>query len=144
MRNIKLTIEYDGTNYCGWQVQLKDKTVHAEIIEALKKLTGKKPKIEYASRTDSGVHAYGQVASFRTGSRLPSENLKRGLNSYLPGDIAVVKVQQVGKKFNARYDTKAKLYKYIICDSDIRPAISNRYIYHHRLGHLDTKKMEYM
>jgi len=141
MRNIKLTIEYDGTDFCGWQVQAKGRTVAGELARAIKEITGEEPKIEYSSRTDSGVHANGQVANFSTRSRMPVEKIRKALNANLPEDVAVVDAVEVGKKFNARYDAKAKLYRYVISDSDVRPVIGRGKAYHFRWGRLDVRKM---
>jgi tRNA pseudouridine38-40 synthase len=141
MRNIKLTIEYDGTGFCGWQIQPHHRTVIGELAKALKKLTGESPKIEYSSRTDSGVHALGQTANFHTKSKTPAAKIKKGLNSLLPCEISVIDAKDVPKDFNARFDAKAKLYKYLICDSDHPPAIYRNLIYHFRLGKLNIGKM---
>ncbi|MDP8263026.1 MAG: tRNA pseudouridine(38-40) synthase TruA [Candidatus Ancaeobacter aquaticus] len=141
MRNLKLTIEYDGTHHCGWQIQPKDRTVMQEIQRAIKKLTKETPKIEYSSRTDSGVHAYGQAISFKTKSRLPLKNIQMGLNSYLPDDTRVVKAEEAKIDFNARFDAKAKHYRYIISDTQIAPAIHRDYMYHFKLCRLNERKM---
>lgn len=141
MRNLKLTIEYDGTGFCGWQIQPKHRTVIGEIAKAIKKLTGESPKIEYASRTDSGVHALGQVASFHTKSKMPPDKMKKGFNALLPPDISVIELTDVPKDFNARFDAKSKLYKYVICDSGHPPAVYRNLIYHFRLGRLNIARM---
>ncbi len=128
-RNIRLTIEYDGTRFCGWQTQRKDKrskTVQEEIEKAAKKLFGKKIKLIGSGRTDSGVHAEAQVANFKIDSQLPLVNIKKGLNSYLNKDIAVLSAEAVKPGFHARFDAKKKLYRYTIVNRKVRSPLSNR------------------
>ena len=131
MRNIKLTIEYDGTGFNGWQTQrLKGKslkTVQEEIEKAGKRLFGRPIKIIGAGRTDSGVHAKAQVANFRTDSRLPLNNIKNGLNSLLPHRISIVSAEEVSLKFHSRFDSKGKLYKYTIVNRKSRAPLMERH-----------------
>lgn len=141
MRNIKLTIEYDGTDFCGWLCQPKKRTVMGELQKAIKKLTGEIPKIEYCSRTDSGVHAYAQVANFSTHSKIPAKGFQKGLNSILPDDISIIDSEDASKDFNARFDAKAKTYKYVINDSGLRHPISVNQQFNFKLGRLDVTKM---
>lgn len=121
-RNIRLTIEYDGTRFCGWQSQRKEKrkTVQEEIEKAGYKLFGKKINLIGAGRTDSGVHAEAQAANFKIDSNLLLRNIKRGLNSYLPKDIAITAVDEVDISFHSRFDAKEKLYRYTILNRKIR------------------------
>lgn len=117
MRNFKLTIEYDGTNYFGWQRQADDKrfpTVQGAMEKALQRLFGKKISIVASGRTDTGVHALGQVASFKVDTEIPSKNILRALNTYLPGDILVKDIEEVPLSFNARFNAKKKWYRYTI------------------------------
>ncbi|UCG91041.1 MAG: tRNA pseudouridine(38-40) synthase TruA [candidate division WOR-3 bacterium] len=114
MRNIRLVIEYDGTNFFGWQYQPHKRTVQGEIEEALKKITAEDVKIIGAGRTDQGVHALGQVANFHTNSFLKAQHIKRGVNSLTGGEIYVREVDEVDGAFNSRYSTKSKLYRYHI------------------------------
>ncbi len=132
MRNIKLVIEYDGTNFYGWQVQNrkqrtenrrqriksreqnKCRTVQGIIEEALRKILQEKVKIIGSGRTDSGTHAKAQVANFKTDSKLNCENLIRALNASLPSDIRIKEVKDVKLSFNARFKAKSKKYRYYI------------------------------
>lgn len=114
MRNIKLTLEYDGTNFSGWQWQPKDRTVQATLQHAVTKLLQETPKIYAAGRTDSGVHALGQVANFETVSELDLTSIHLGLNSYLPPDVVVLEAEDVGDEFHARYSAVKRVYRYVI------------------------------
>lgn len=119
MRNIKLTIRYDGTNYAGWQFQKNAKSIQAAIESALKKLLRQnKVRLIGASRTDSGAHAKGQIANFKTNALLPLENIQKALNSILPKDIVISNIEEAAWNFNSQYDAKAKLYSYTISIGD--------------------------
>ncbi len=120
MRNIKLTIAYDGTNYLGWQRQKSGPTIQGVLEETLARLLGHRIKLRAAGRTDAGVHALGQVANFLTTNKMPLKDLHRALNALLPKDIAIVKVEEVPIKFNAQYDAKHKTYFYQIYNHPIR------------------------
>ena len=124
MRNIKLLLEYDGTRYAGWQIQSSKPTVQGTLIHAIKVLTGESVKLVGASRTDSGVHAMGQVANFTTTSSIPLYGIKRGLNSILPGDIAVKEAEEVPPEFHARRSAKSKTYLYRIFNRDYIPPLA--------------------
>lgn len=128
-RNIKLVIEYDGTNYCGWQMQNGQPTVQGEITRAIKRVTGKKVTLYGAGRTDSGVHAEAQAANFRTDSRLTARQLMYALNSKLPDDIVVKDAQEVPLAFNAQYDARGKTYIYTVYNGPVRPAVQRAYCY---------------
>lgn len=112
MSNIKLTIAYDGTNYCGWQIQNTEDTVQERLEKALEKLHGFPVKITGAGRTDSGVHAAGQCANFYTDMRIPQEKYRDAINAFLPGDIRIIKSEQVDEGFHARFDAVERVYKY--------------------------------
>jgi len=114
MRNIKLLIEYDGTNYHGWQVQPNAVSIQETIQEKLEIITQNRTKVIASGRTDAGVHAMEQVAHFFTESRLDLSNIQRGLNSLLPPDIAVREIDEVAEDFHSRYNAKSKVYRYII------------------------------
>lgn len=130
MRNIKLTIEYDGTNYRGWQVQGEAPTIQKMLGEAIAQVVQHPVSIIGSGRTDSGVHALGQVANFTTDSAIPAQQLVRAINAHLPADIAVVAAQDVPQGFHARYSAKQKTYRYRILDREVRcPALRN-YAYH--------------
>ncbi len=115
-----LIIEYVGTRYCGFQWQVGQPTIQGEIEEALRRLTGEKTRIIAASRTDTGVHAQGQVVSFRTGSVLSPEAFLGGLNHYLPYDIAVKMAYRVDNALNIRRQALSREYKYYILNSRTR------------------------
>ena len=102
-RNIMLTISYDGTGYSGWQIQHRVNTVQECMEKAVEKLTGVRSHVLCAGRTDAGVHAIGQVANFRTTSQIPVDQIRRGLQSFLPFDIVIVRAQEVSKAFHATY-----------------------------------------
>ena len=117
---IILIIEYDGTNYCGFQLQNGSPTIQGEMEKALQKLAGEQTRVIAASRTDSGVHAKGQVVSFRTKSSLPPQTFINGLNYYLPKDIAVKAAYRAGESFNVRHDAISREYNYYISNSPTR------------------------
>jgi len=112
---IKLTLEYDGTHFSGWQVQPSERTVQGEIEKALKLLAGEDIRIMGSGRTDAGVHALGQVVSFRTHLSLPLSAFRDGLNGYLPEDVKVIQAEEAGESFHARRDAASRTYRYIIC-----------------------------
>ena len=112
MANIKLTVAYDGTAYCGWQIQNDDDTIQGRMETALEKLHGHPVKITGAGRTDSGVHARGQCANFITDMTMPPEKFREALNSFLPYDIRILKSEEVEENFHARYDATERIYKY--------------------------------
>ena len=130
MRNIKLTIEYDGKNYAGWQVQHKKyRTLQQTLEKALKRILRKEIKIAGSGRTDSGVHAQAQVANFKTDSGIAIEKLRKALNAVLPDDISVIKTEEVGLDFHSRFSAKSKVYRYTILNRASRPAILRDTVY---------------
>ncbi|MFH0855005.1 MAG: tRNA pseudouridine(38-40) synthase TruA [Candidatus Omnitrophota bacterium] len=137
MRNIKLEIEYDGSNYAGWQVQPKErgKTIQAVIERKLRKILQEKVKLIASGRTDSGVHALAQVANFLTHSGISLSKLKLGLNGILPEDIKIVKISGVPLSFHSRFSAKSKIYRYTILNRGYSsPLIRHRvYFYPHFL-----------
>ncbi|HYH96844.1 tRNA pseudouridine synthase A, partial [Hyalangium sp.] len=112
MPRMKLVLEYDGTRYVGWQVQTNGRALQAELQEALGKLLGAPVEVEAAGRTDSGVHATGQVVCFNTERTLPLKAYWRGLNGMLPEDIAVVHAEEVPPEFDPRRWSRGKRYRY--------------------------------
>jgi len=120
--NIKLTIEYDGTDFFGFEIQPRKRTVRGEIESAICQITGEKVKVYCAGRTDKGVHAMAQIVNFHTDSRLSPGELKRAINANLPKDIYVKDAVRVSDDFHARYSAKRKvyLYKMLIGKSPIR------------------------
>ena len=114
MKRIKLVVAYDGTNYCGWQIQPVAVTVEKVLNESISKLTGEEIKVTGASRTDSGVHAYGNVAVFDTGSTIPGDRFSYALNSILPDDIVIQDSSEVPADFHPRHCDTKKTYEYKI------------------------------
>lgn len=128
IRNIKLTIEYDGTNYCGWQTQgrylrsvcripssvSRRPSIQETIEKTLQKILQEKIKLVASGRTDAGVHAQAQVANFKTKSKLTLEKIKKALNGLLPKDIVVKKIEEVDLDFHSRFWAKSKVYRYVI------------------------------
>uniref|UniRef100_A0A7C4YRJ5 tRNA pseudouridine synthase A n=1 Tax=candidate division WOR-3 bacterium TaxID=2052148 RepID=A0A7C4YRJ5_UNCW3 len=114
MRNIKIIIEYDGTDFYGWQTQPHKRTVQGEIKNAIKKITGEDVRIIGAARTDKGVHAVGQVANFFLKKEIKNDELKKGLNAVLPEDIYIKELEEVYEDFHSRFYAKSRLYKYFI------------------------------
>lgn len=141
MNNIKLTIQYDGTNYCGWQKQKNGDSIQKEIERAIKDITGENVDLIGSGRTDRGVHAKGQVANFLTKSSIPGDRFKFALNSKLPEDIAIVHSEKVGEDFHSRYDALGKRYKYLIYNSPIRSPLYRNFAYHLPYS-LDYEEME--
>ena len=130
MRNIKLLIEYDGTNYHGWQVQPDVLTVQEVIEEKIEVMTRQRVPLIGSGRTDAGVHALGQVANFRTTSSIPVEGFHRGLNSLLPSDIVIQSVEEVDFQFHAQYGAKRKTYRYVILKRELPSALFRNYSWH--------------
>lgn len=113
-RVIKCVIEYDGTDFRGFQRQKRARTVQAELEKVLRRITGKKTIIYPSGRTDSGVHARGQVIHFYTDSEIPLLNFRQAMNAWLPDDIGVREITQAAADFHARFDAKRKLYSYTL------------------------------
>lgn len=113
-RNIKLTLEYDGTGYHGWQQQPNHRTIQAEVQSAVRALIQEEPVLIASGRTDSGVHALGQVVNFKSQTGLELRSIRDGLNCYLPSDIRVILVDDVPDSFHARFDAKGRRYRYFI------------------------------
>ena len=127
MRNIRLTIEYDGTAYCGWQLQENGLSIQQLLEESIGRMTGEAIRVIGSGRTDAGVHALRQVAHFHTASLLGERNLLMGINSLLPPDIVVRELLEVDPSFHARYSVKSKVYLYRICNRPVRPALERHY-----------------
>lgn len=127
MERIALKVEYDGTNYCGWQRQPKDITVQEVIEDAISKIQKQETIIYGSGRTDAGVHAYGQVAHFDSVVSIPADRWKMVLNDNLPEDIRIVSSVKVDDEFHARYLAKDKTYKYVIYNSRVNTAINRNY-----------------
>ena len=141
MRNIRLTLAYDGGNYVGWQVQPGGRSIQAALERAIEQLTGERVGVMAAGRTDSGVHALGQVANFPTSSRIPCEKIRRGLQNFLPADIVVREARDVPAEFHATYSAKRKRYRYVIHQSPVRSPFLERYVWS-RSEELDVERMQ--
>lgn len=127
VRRIVLVVEYRGSKYYGFQLQLKLPTVQGELENAIYRLTGNKTRVASASRTDTGVNAEGQVVSFKTGSAIELDRFVGGMNYYLPADIAVKAAYRVEDKFNVRSEAVSREYKYYIFNSRVRSPIRKDY-----------------
>jgi tRNA pseudouridine38-40 synthase len=127
MRNIKITIEYDGTYYHGWQRQPNGMTIQEMLEDTIGTITQEKITLISSGRTDAGVHAINQVANFKTETIINAENLLRGANSLLPPDIVVKELLDVDETFHARYDAKSKSYFYQIYNDSIRTVMCRYY-----------------
>jgi len=117
LKNYKLIIQYDGTNYSGWQIQKNSISIQQKITEAIETLIKDKINLIGSGRTDSGVHAIGQAANFRTENEIDIYRFKHSLNSMLPSDIVVSKMEEVDSEFHARFDAKKRTYLYLITQS---------------------------
>lgn len=140
MKRVKLTIAYDGTNYCGWQIQPNGITIEEVINKALSKLTGETVVVIGASRTDSGVHAMGNVAVFDTETTIPADRIAMAVNRILPEDIVVVKSEEVVSDFHPRYCNCEKTYEYHIVNTRI-PIPTKRLTNYFVSYELDIDKM---
>lgn len=127
-RNIKLVLEYDGTDFCGWQIQPQVRTVQGVLETALTGLLQQSVRVTVAGRTDTGVHALGQVANFVTTSHLPVSTISRGGNALLPRDVRIVDCEQIEMDFHSRFSAKSRSYQYRICQKPI--AIGRQYAWH--------------
>jgi tRNA pseudouridine38-40 synthase len=131
MRSLKVTLAYDGTDFSGWQVQPGAPTIQATLASAIGRITGEKVLPQASGRTDAGVHALGQVATFATESPIPAANLLRALNNILPPSVRVLETQEVPAGFHARKSARAKVYRYRIYRQDICPPFLSRYVWHY-------------
>ena len=123
MRHFKATLAYDGTDFHGWQIQPSERTVQGVLIKALSDIEAGPVDVQGAGRTDAGVHALGQVASFSLNNPIPAENLSKALNRLLPTDVRIVSLDLVPAGFHARYAATGKLYEYRIWRGDICPPL---------------------
>ena len=130
-RNFKLTLAYDGTDFCGWQVQPGQNTIQGALAEAIGRVTGERVLPQGSGRTDAGVHALGQVASFSLESPIPVENLALALNHTLPVSIRVTSAEQAAADFHARRSAKSKMYEYRIYREAACSPFLARYVHHH-------------
>ncbi|MBI3840245.1 MAG: tRNA pseudouridine(38-40) synthase TruA [Planctomycetia bacterium] len=140
MRTFKLTLAYDGSNYSGWQIQPGRITLQETLERALANITGEAIRVTASGRTDAGVHALGQVASFRSETHLSPEVLEKALNAELPHDMAVLSAVEARAGFHATGDAVKKRYRYVVHDGPIRDVFERRYQWHYR-SRLDEAAM---
>ena len=141
MRNIKLTIEYDGKEFNGWQKQPNKLNIQGTIEQAINKVTGEQIELNASGRTDAGVHALGQVANFKTNTNIPIDKIAIALNSNLKKSIRIIKAEEVEERFHSRLSCRRKTYRYIINNSEFSSAIY-RNIETHIPQKLDVEKMQ--
>src|SRR5207237_5105673 len=140
MPHLKLTTDYDGTDFHGWQMQANKPTIQGEIVNVLQRLTQEKVFLDGSGRTDAGVHALGQVASFRTQSGLSALEFQRALNAILPPTIRIVGAEETGPEFSARWSARGKIYCYRLYRGKVVPPMLWRYVLHYPFP-LDEDKM---
>ena len=143
LRNIKLTIEYDGTAYHGWQVQPNVVTVQGAIEAVLQRITREPVQVVGSGRTDSGVHAAGQAANFHTRSKMTARAFRQALNALLPHDIVVTEATEVAPEFHARYDAVRRIYRYTLLNRSFSSAFHRNIALHHP-GDLGVEPMDAM
>jgi tRNA pseudouridine38-40 synthase len=140
MRNLRLTLSYDGTDFHGWQTQPGFRTVQETLETALRQLTGEPVRVNASGRTDTGVHAVGQVVNFYTNTQLAPDVLVRAVNAHLPSDVVARDAADVPQSFDANRDAKRKLYRYVIHDGEVPNLFLRRYC-HHVKRRLDAQAM---
>ena len=141
MRNIKLTIEYDGKEFNGWQKQPTKLNIQGTIEQAIKIITGEEVDLTASGRTDAGVHAFGQVANFKTNSNIPIDKIAVALNSNLKKSIRIISAEEVDERFHSRLSCKRKTYRYVINNSNFSSA-NYRNLETHIPQKLDIEKMK--
>lgn len=144
MRNIKLTIEYDGGKYNGWQRLGKGEstnTIEQKLLDVILKMTDERVELHCGARTEVGVHAYEQIANFKTTTSMSPLEIKHYFNRYLPRDIAVIYVEEVAERFHATLNAKSVTYLYRIAIGDTIPVFERKYVYY-CFGKLNIDKME--
>jgi tRNA pseudouridine38-40 synthase len=141
-RNIKLVLQYDGTNYSGWQIQPGRPTIQGLILQFLARLEGRPVVLHGAGRTDAGVHALNQVANFFTEKSIGCRQLLRAINANLPHDIRVISVEEVDADFHARYSARQKTYRYQMALGEVVSPFEYRYLYHYPYSlHIDSMRL---
>lgn len=133
MKNIKLTLAYDGTEFSGWQIQPGRRTIQGSLVEVAERLVGSRVVVQGAGRTDAGVHALGQVANFRAQSRMSPSEFQRAFNALLPSAIRVVDAEEVEPRFHSRWDALAKTYEYRIYRGPVLGPFDRFYALHYPL-----------
>jgi len=140
MRNFKIIVEYDGAAYVGWQRQRNGVSVQQILEEALGLITSDKVTLIGSGRTDAGVHAMNQAANIKSATKLPADKIFRGVNSVLPPDVVIKKLEEVSIDFHAQRDVQSKIYVYRICNQSLRPVLGRDYFWFIRYP-LDLEKM---
>jgi tRNA pseudouridine38-40 synthase len=140
-RTLRLTLAYDGTDFAGWQVQPGQRTVQETIEQTIARVTGETVRVFASGRTDSGVHAQGQVVSFETQSAIPADALGRAINTELPPDVVIVAAAEAEAGFNALRDAVRKRYRYVIDNGRTHDVFRRRYAWHYRQP-LDADRMQ--
>lgn len=131
-RTVRLTVEYDGTDFSGWQLQDGQRTVQGVLEAALREMTGETTRVRGAGRTDAGVHARGQVAAFATETRIPEIGFLRGLNALLPRDVAIANAVEAPPGFDPRHAASGKHYRYTFWNEPVRSPLHERFSWHVR------------
>lgn len=130
MRNFRMTLQYEGTKYQGWQKQEStDNTIQGKLEVLLTKMVKEEVAVQGSGRTDAGVHAMGQIANFHCNTDMTETEIMKYINTYLPEDIAVVELKEVPERFHARLNAKGKIYRYRVLNSDIPHIFDRRYVY---------------
>ncbi|MFO1023024.1 MAG: tRNA pseudouridine(38-40) synthase TruA [Planctomycetales bacterium] len=140
LRNLRFKVAYDGSAYHGWQIQENGPTIQGALEEAVLKMTGERSVVESSGRTDTGVHAVGQVGHFLTYSRIPVYKFRRGLQSYLPFDIVIMDVEEAPLKFHSRFQAKRKRYRYVVDNHPVSLPFFRNYAWFHHTP-LDVEAM---
>ncbi len=130
-RRIRIIVAYDGTDFHGWQLQPALPTIQSVLEEIIEGIEGRLVRIEGSGRTDAGVHALAQVATFTLENPIPCDNLRRAMNRLLPASVRVLKVEETHPDFHPRFDAIAKTYRYTIYRDEVCPPFDWRYVYHH-------------
>jgi len=138
--NFKLTIQYDGTDFCGWQVQDNERTVQGELQRVISLLEGAEVHVSGSGRTDSGVHAEAQIASVKLSKPFTSEKLRAAINGNLWGDVRIMNVEKAPEEFHARFSAKGKTYVYRVVNAPVMSPFWSRYA-HHESRPLDVARM---
>jgi tRNA pseudouridine38-40 synthase len=142
MRNLKLILSYDGSEFSGWQVQPDAATVQGTLASAIGRITGEKVLPQGSGRTDAGVHALAQVVTFVTESSVPTENFLKALNDILPASVRVLEIAEVPAEFHARHSARAKTYRYRIYRGAICPPFLARYVWHYPYPLVESAMVE--
>lgn len=140
MRNLKITLQYNGENYCGWQRQPNSLGIQGTVEKAIYEITKEEVKVTASGRTDAGVHALGQVANFKTNTKIPVSKIPDALNAKLPKDISIISCEDVDIDFHARYNACGKTYRYLIYNRPYRSPLYKDLAYHVRYK-LDLDKI---